>query len=84
MTGYVSEWVYNWFNPEKGSLVSKINPNGPPDGEHKISKGLIWIYNTQDDDGQPLEFEIHMPEVRCQSPVKTRNDGFGFRIAKDK
>ena len=84
MTGNVGEWVLDWYNPEKDSLVSKHNPQGPPDGEHKISKGVSWFYNTQDKDGKPLEFGIHMPEVRYQSPPETRNDGFGFRIAKNK
>jgi formylglycine-generating enzyme required for sulfatase activity len=84
MTGNVGEWVLDWYNPEKDSLVSKYNPQGPPDGEHKISKGVSWFYNTQDREGKPLEFGIHMPEVRYQSPPETRNDGFGFRIAKNK
>jgi len=35
-------------------------------------------------DGEPLEYGIHMPEVRYQSPKGTRNGGFGFRIAKNK
>ncbi|MDA0195492.1 MAG: SUMF1/EgtB/PvdO family nonheme iron enzyme [Bacteroidetes bacterium] len=83
MTGNVSEWVYDWYNPEKDSLVSLINPQGPPDGEFKISKGVSWFYNTYGHDGKPLEYGIHMPEVRYQSPVDTRNDGFGFRIAKN-
>ena len=84
MTGNVSEWVFDWYNPDKDSLVSKINPQGPPEGEGKISKGVSWFYNSQDEDGKPLEFGIHIPEVRYQSPRNTRNDGFGFRIAKDK
>ena len=84
MTGNVGEWVFDWYNPKKDSLVIKTNPQGPPDGEDKISKGVSWFYDTQDEDGKPLEFGIHMPEVRYQSPRNTRNDGFGFRIAKDK
>lgn len=83
MTGNLSEWVLDWYNPDKDSIVSKINPQGPRDGKDKISKGVSWFYNAQDEDGKPLEFGIHMPEVRYQSPKHTRNDGFGFRIAKD-
>lgn len=83
MTGNVSEWVSDWYNPPKDSLVSRINPKGPPDGEDKISKGLSWFYNAIDEAGNPLKYGIHMPEVRYQSPKNTRNDGFGFRIAKD-
>ena len=83
MTGNVSEWVSDWYNPAKDSLVSKVNPQGPPNGSDKISKGLSWFYDTQGVDGKPLEYGIHMPEVRYQSPRETRNDGFGFRIAKD-
>lgn len=75
---------FDWYNPEKDKLVSRVNPQGPPDGEHKISKGVSWFYATQGEDGNPLEFGIHMPEVRYQSPRNTRNDGFGCRIAKDK
>jgi len=84
MTGNVGEWVYDWYNPEKDSLVTKINPQGPPDGGGKISKGVSWFYDTQGADGKPLKYGIHMPEVRYQSPINTRNDGFGFRIAKEK
>ncbi|MDU8886753.1 SUMF1/EgtB/PvdO family nonheme iron enzyme [Yeosuana sp. MJ-SS3] len=84
MTGNVSEWVSDWYNPEKDSLVSKINPQGPEDGTGKISKGLSWFYDAYGRDGQPLEYGIHLPEVRYQPPKNTRNDGFGFRIAKDK
>jgi len=84
MTGNVGEWVYDWYNPEKDSLVSKLNPKGPPDGKYKISKGISWYYDTHGENGRPLEFGIHMPEVRYQSPRNTRNDGFGFRIVKDK
>lgn len=84
MTGNVGEWVSDWYNPEKDSLVNKKNPQGPPDGLDKISKGVSWFYETQGKDGKPLEFGIHMPEVRYQSPRNTRNDGFGFRIAKNK
>ena len=84
MTGNVGEWVSDWYNPEKDSLVSKINPKGPPYGEYKISKGISWFYDSKDENGKPLEYGIYMPEVRYQSPRNTRNDGFGFRIAKDK
>ncbi|KXX69789.1 SUMF1/EgtB/PvdO family nonheme iron enzyme [Flammeovirga sp. SJP92] len=84
MTGNLTEWVSDWYNPAKDSLVSKINPQGPSDGEDKISKGVSWFYNTQGEDGKPVPFGLHMPEVRYQSPPDTRNDGFGFRIAKDK
>ncbi len=86
MTGNVSEWVFDWYNPAKDSEVSSINPQGPPEGEgtYKISKGLSWFYETQTADGKPSQFGIHMPEVRYQSPINTRNDGFGFRISKSK
>lgn len=86
MTGNVSEWVFDWYNPEKDSLVSKKNPQGPPEGNgtYKISKGVSWFYVTQNALGKPLEYGIHMPEVRYHSPIATRNDGFGFRIAKSK
>ncbi|AZA90258.1 Serine/threonine-protein kinase pkn1 [Chryseobacterium nakagawai] len=84
MTGNVSEWVFDWYNPEKDGLVSKKNPRGPKDGAYKISKGASWFYESQSSDGKPLEYGIHMPEVRYQSPRNTRNDGFGFRIAKNK
>lgn len=83
MTGNVSEWVSDWYNPEKDNLVSKNNPQGPPEGKYKISKGVSWFYESKDANGKPLQFGIHMPEVRYQSPRNTRNDGFGFRIAKN-
>lgn len=84
MTGNVSEWVFDWYNPEKDAQVSNKNPQGPPDGVFRISKGLSWFYNTRGEDGKPVPYGIHMPEVRYQSPPETRNDGFGFRIARSK
>ena len=84
MTGNVGEWVFDWYNPSMDSVVSKIDPQGPPEGEFKISKGVSWYYKTRDESEKPLRYGIHMPEVRYQSPRNTRNDGFGFRIAKDK
>lgn len=83
MTGNVSEWVNDWYNPDLDSLVRKVNPQGPPEGTMKISKGLSWFYRGHDYDGKPLPYGIHMPEVRYQSPPATRNDGFGFRVAKE-
>ncbi len=83
MTGNVNEWVNDWYNPEMDHLVGRTDPQGPPEGELKIAKGLSWYYRGHGDDGKPLPYGIHLPEVRYQSPPETRNDGFGFRIAKD-
>jgi formylglycine-generating enzyme required for sulfatase activity len=83
MTGNVTEWVYDWYNPEKDHLAELYDPQGPPDGDAKISKGLSWYYDGHDAQGNPLPLGIHLPEVRYQSPRDTRNDGFGFRIARD-
>lgn len=82
MTGNISEWVQDWYNPDLDYTVDSINPQGPDTGEQKISKGLSWYYRTVNDSGEVLPFGIQMPEVRYQSPPDTRNDGFGFRIAK--
>lgn len=86
MTGNLNEWVSDWYNPEKDHLSSLDNPKGPPEGERKmkISKGWGWYYDSEDYDGKPLKFGVHMPELRYQSPIETRNNGFGFRVAKDK
>ena len=83
MTGNVGEWVWDWYNPSQDSLVTLNNPQGPLEGEGKISKGLSWFYDGLSEDGKPLQYGIHMPEVRYQSPRDTRNDGFGFRIVKN-
>lgn len=83
MTGNVGEWVSDWYNPALDPFVELKNPQGPPNGTFRISKGLSWFYESQSSDGAPLPFGIHMPEVRYQSPPETRNDGFGFRIAKN-
>ena len=87
MTGNLSKWVADWYNPELDELGSIENPKGPEIGRDsmKISKGVSWFYDAADPEtNKPLPFGIHMPEVRYQSPIPTRNDGFGFRIAKDK
>lgn len=83
MTGNLSEWVSDWFNPSLDSLSGNDNPTGPPEGKEKqkISKGISWYYNSLDErTGEPLRLGIHMPEVRYQSPINERSFGFGFRI----
>lgn len=84
MTGNVGEWVEDWYNPKLDSLVNTIDPKGPPEGDYKISKGMSFYYETKDSAGEPLKYGIHMPEVRYQSPPETRNDGFGFRIVRNR
>lgn len=88
MTGNLNEWVSDWYNPEKDYQGNIENPQGPPEPEGKrkmkISKGVGWYYDSEDDNGNPIKIGIHMPELRYQSPIETRNNGFGFRLAKDK
>ena len=87
MTGNLSEWVNDWYNPDYYHLGSYDNPTGPPEGKekHKISKGVSWFYNSVDKrTGEPQRLGIHIPEVRYQSPIDERSFGFGFRIAKAK
>ena len=86
MTGNVNEWVSDWYNPEFDNESDLIDPKGPlmgDSGNEKISKGVGWYYASTNEDGTPLEYGIHMPEVRYQSPIETRSFGFGFRIAKN-
>lgn len=83
MTGNVSEWVSDWYDPDLDYSVDLKDPQGPKTGDDKISKGISWYYAGLDSIGNPLKYGIHMPEVRYQSPPDTRNDGFGFRIARD-
>ncbi len=87
MTGNVNEWVSDWYNPELDNTSDMIDPKGPKESDseyQKISKGAGWYYASTDEQGIPLEYGIHMPEVRYQSPMETRSFGFGFRIVKDK
>lgn len=86
MTGNLNEWVSDWWDPDYDYLTSNPdNPTGPERGTQKISKGVGWYYGASDDKtGDPLEFSIHRPEVRYQSPVDERTFGFGFRVVKDK
>ena len=87
MTGNLSEWVSDWYNPDLDTMSSTNNPKGPPEGKDKlkISKGVSWYYNSVDrKTGAPLPYGIHMPEVRYQSPVDERSFGFGFRVVRDK
>jgi formylglycine-generating enzyme required for sulfatase activity len=87
MTGNVSEWVSDWYYPNLDVLNKVTNPKGPNLGidQMKISKGVGRFYGSVNENtGLPIKFSIHIPEVRFQSPILTRSDGFGFRIAKDK
>jgi formylglycine-generating enzyme required for sulfatase activity len=44
MTGNVSEWVADWWDRDYYSNSPSSDPQGPPEGEHRILRGGFWDY----------------------------------------
>lgn len=85
MTGNLSEWVSDWYNPSWDSAHANLtSANAPADRDSlKISKGTGWFYKSVDNKtGIPLTHSIQIPEVRYQSPRDTRTYDIGFRVAR--
>lgn len=85
MTGNLSEWVSDWYNPAWDSTHANLtSASAPADIDSlKISKGTGWYYKSLDNKtGIPLTHSIQIPEVRYQSPRDARTNGIGFRVAR--
>jgi formylglycine-generating enzyme required for sulfatase activity len=44
LAGNVSEWVWDWWDPEYYKRSPEANPGGPPSGEYKVVRGGSWSH----------------------------------------
>lgn len=44
MTGNVTEWVNDWYNPAYYSVSDVTNPRGPETGEDKVTRGGCFVF----------------------------------------
>ena len=72
LAGNVSEWVTDWFS-ESFPEGDVRNPKGPESGTSKVLRGGSWY--------EPAE-RLGVTK-RWHADPSTRNDGIGFRCARD-
>jgi formylglycine-generating enzyme required for sulfatase activity len=72
LAGNVTEWVADWFS-ESFSEGDVRNPKGPDSGTSKVLRGASWY--------EPAE-RLGVTK-RWHANPSTRNDGIGFRCARD-
>lgn len=48
MSGNVSEWVYDWHDPEYYLFSPKESPPGPKKGQYKVIRGGNWRNHAED------------------------------------
>jgi sulfatase modifying factor 1 len=73
MSGNVSEWVADWYDPKYYTTAPEKNPNGPETGTQRAFRGGGWIDST--------------PTVRAAqrngTEPNTKMNWMGFRCARD-
>jgi formylglycine-generating enzyme required for sulfatase activity len=72
LAGNVTEWVADWFS-ESFPEGDVRNPKGPDSGSGKVLRGASWY--------EPAE-RLGVTK-RWHANPSTRNDGIGFRCARD-
>ena len=72
MTGNVWEWCSNWYDANFYDSGSSLNPQGPDNGEERISRGGTWT-----------SISSHL-RISHRSRVDPGFKGNGFRCARDK
>ena len=72
LAGNVSEWVWDWWDPDYYRSSPNANPGGPPTGEYRVVRGGSWSYSA---------FEIRAAARAFHNQVKGASD-LGFRCAR--
>jgi len=71
MSGNVSEWVFDWHDPEYYLFSPMENPTGPKKGQYKVIRGGNWRSGAED---------VRLTYRNATVP-KIRNTTIGFRCA---
>ncbi len=69
----VHEWCRDWFRPDYYSISPERNPQGPPRGERKASRGGSWRHHVK----------ISHCATRSSIPPEFQYADYGFRVACD-
>jgi formylglycine-generating enzyme len=72
MTGHVSEWVYDWYDPEWYQRMPEHDPTGPETGEKKVLRGGYYGWSPEGNTVYSRASEVPAPETAA---------GLGFRCA---
>jgi formylglycine-generating enzyme len=69
----VHEWCADWFSADYYSVSPEGNPQGPPEGVRRSSRGGSWRHYTK----------ISRCAARSSIPPEFQYADYGFRVARD-
>jgi formylglycine-generating enzyme required for sulfatase activity len=68
----VHEWCADWFDPDYYAVSPDRNPQGPPDGSRRASRGGSWRHATK----------VSRCAARSSIPPDFQYADYGFRLAR--
>ncbi|HMK28336.1 MAG TPA: SUMF1/EgtB/PvdO family nonheme iron enzyme [Terriglobales bacterium] len=69
----VHEWCSDWFRPDYYAVSPERNPQGPPNGDRRASRGGSWRHHIK----------ISRCSARSSIPPGFQYADYGFRLACD-
>ncbi len=69
----VHEWCSDWFDADYYRVSPDRNPQGPPEGKRKSSRGGSWRHQTK----------VSRCAARSSIPPEFQYADYGFRVARD-
>ena len=68
----VHEWCSDWYDPAYYAVSPKLDPQGPPTGERRASRGGAWRHAVK----------VSRCSARSSIPPEYRYNDYGFRVAQ--
>jgi len=68
----IHEWCADWFDPDYYAFSPDRNPQGPPDGSRRASRGGSWRHATK----------VSRCAARSSIPPDFQYADYGFRLAR--
>jgi formylglycine-generating enzyme len=68
----VHEWCLDWYQPAYYAVSPSRDPQGPPEGERRASRGGSWRHHVR----------WTPPAARSSLPPGSRYADYGFRVVK--
>jgi sulfatase modifying factor 1 len=69
----VHEWCSDWFDPDYYRVSPDRNPQGPPEGKRKSSRGGSWRH----------QLKVSRCAARASIPPEFQYADYGFRVARE-